>query len=77
MDDLTEKANTFEDGVFWAIQTVALDAVQAKQTAGFLLMESGLSRDQALALSKKTGYRVRDMNKIIREWLPEPAKAAK
>ena len=68
--------HAFNQGSFWAIQTVFLD-LGAPSMAETLLREGGFTREQALALSKETGYRMTEMDRLIRGALKKSKKPKK
>jgi len=66
---MTSKVNGFLCGVFFAMQYLALNRGEPT-AAKELALENSMTKKWALAESRRTGYRVREMNKFIREELP-------
>ena len=60
------KNNGFNSGVFYTMQYLVLD-IDEPNIAKELGKNAGITKKWALEESKKTGYRVRKMNKFIRE----------
>ena len=58
----------FMQGVFWSMQYLVLTRGE-NQLARELANESGLHQEEALQLSKLTGFQVRTMNRFIRDEL--------
>lgn len=62
---MTSKENEFIDGLMYAVQEMAIVHHQ-DDYARFLMLGSGYRMDDFLLAQKRTGFKTRYMNKLIR-----------